>query len=124
MKKYRLIAVGCFLTLFGNESGHTQTFPGRALQAPMVQEPFITNCRTEARTFFSFKTGEVDLCRRHMKYAPGALDCYRFETYVCDVFQPTTQQWMENRQVLPPSVLGCPEEIEPPLCPSTPALRW
>ena len=124
MRKHALIVGGCCLVLCLTAQGRTQTFSGRGLQAPMGQEPVVTNCRIEARTFSSLKTGEVDFCRRHMKYAPGAVDCYRFEAQVCDVFQPTTQQWTENRQVLPPSVLECPEEIEPPLCPSSPAFRW
>jgi hypothetical protein len=124
MRKHTLIAVGCFLAMLINEQGRAQTFPGRELQAPMSQEPFVTNCWTEARTFYSLKTGGVDFCRKHMKYAPGALDCYTFEIQVCEVFQPATRQWTQNRQFLPPRVFECPEDIEPPLCPSTPALRW
>ena len=91
MKKHFLVAVGCFFILLVNEQGRAQTFPGHELQAPMVQEPFVTNCWTEARAFYSLKTGDVDFCRKHMKYASGALDCYTFETQVCAVFQPATQ---------------------------------
>ena len=124
MRKCAFIAAGFFLVMIGDEQGHTQTSPEREPQEPTFQAPFVTNCWTEARTFSSLRTGDVDFCKKHMKYVPGALDCYTFETQVCEMFQPATRQWTQNRQPLPPRVFECPEEIEPPLCPSTPALRW
>ena len=126
MKKHIFIAVSFFLIVIGGEPGRAQTLPGRETQNPMSQPqaPIVTNCWTETQTFSSLKTGEVDFCKKHIKYAPGALDCYTFEVQVCDIFQPTNQQWTQNRRPLPPRVFECPEEPEPPLCPSSPALRW
>jgi hypothetical protein len=124
MRRRAFIAIGCFLSMIVAEQGRAQTFPNSEPQDPRFQEPFGANCWVETRTFSSLKTGNVDFCKRHMKYVPGALDCYTFETQVCEVFQLTTRQWTQNRQPLPPKVFECPEEIEPPLCPSSPALRW
>ena len=124
--KYTLLALSCCVVMTASQLGLTQTLPGQGLQNPQLQsqQPVVTNCRTETETFSSLKTGAVDFCKKHMKYAPGTLDCYTFEVQVCDLFQPATQQWTQNRQPLAPRVFECPEEPEPPLCPSSPSLRW
>jgi hypothetical protein len=124
MRKLACIAASFFLIMVGNDQGRTQILPGRELQDPMFQAPVVTNCWTEARTFSSLKTGDADFCKKHIKYAPGALDCYTFETQVCEVYQPATRQLTQDRRPLSPRVIECPDEPEPPLCPSTPALRW
>jgi hypothetical protein len=119
MNKRAGIAVGFLLAMLIDGQGRTQTFPDRERQTP-----FITNCWIEAQTFSSLRTGAVDYCKKHMRYAPGTLDCYTFETQVCEMFQPATRDWTQDRRPLSPRVFECPDEPEPPLCPSTPALRW
>lgn len=124
MKRYAFIAAGFLLVMVGSEQGRAQMSPRRALQDPTFQAPLGVNCWTETQPFSSLRTGAVNFCKKHMKYAPGALDCSTFETEICEIFQPTTQQWTQNRRPLRPRVIECPEEIEPPLCPSNPTLRW
>ena len=126
MKTYTIIAASCCLVLLGSEPGRSQTRPGRGMQTPLPQSqaPVVTNCWTETQTFSNLTTGDVDFCKKHMRYTPGAPDCYVFETQVCDLFQPANQQWTQNRRPLAPRVMECPEEPEPPLCPSSPSLRW
>ena len=121
----RAFVVACFLLgTFVTDQGRAQNLPGGVPQSPTFQAPLVTNCWTETQYFSSLKTGDVEYCRGHMKYVPGAPDCYTFETQVCAIFQPLTREWTQSRQPLPPRVFACPNEAKPPLCPSNPARRW
>ncbi len=123
MRKSAFIVVCFILGTVPDDQGKAQHRPGRAQQAPTSQAPIVTNCWTETQYFSSFKTGDVDYCRGHMRYVPGAPDCYTFETQVCELFQPTTGEWTQSRQHLAPRVFECPDAPKPPKCPSMPALR-
>jgi hypothetical protein len=107
------------LSVLSGVPGWTQSLPSqpRVPTDPAYQVPIVTSCWREVRPFSSFKTGEVEYCRGHLKYTPSALDCYSFEAEVCSVFLPATHEWTETRQALPPVVVECPDESPPPLCP-------
>lgn len=123
MRKRAFVVASLFLSLVAGDKSRAQNLPPHVPQPPAFQGPVVTDCWTEAQYFSSLRTGELDYCRGHMKYVPGALDCYAFETKVCEIFDPLTGQWQQVRQPVPPRVFECPDEAKPPMCPSTPALR-
>ena len=118
-----LFVVMCFLLgALASTQGRAQSRPLQpgASATPATQAPIVTSCWREPRYFSSLKTGDVEYCRGHMKYTAGALDCYTFETEVCWVFLPHTNEWTQIWQELPPTVVECPEGPKPPLCPQLP----
>ena len=119
----RAFAVACFILGLVASEGGAQNQPPPLPQPPPRLAPVVTDCWTETQHFYSLKTGDLDYCRGHMKYVPGAPDCYTFEVKVCQIFDPTNNQWSQSRQPFPPQVFECQDEAKPPLCPSMPALR-
>ena len=90
----------------------------RAHQLPGVLPGvgFLTECREDVQLFQSLTSGTVDYCRGHLRYAPGALDCYRVIDLVCSVFLPATSEWTNTytpRERIP---FPCPEAPPPPVC--------
>src|SRR5215470_9970146 len=79
--------------------------------------PVVTSCWPEVRVFDSLKNGPADLCRSHLRYEPGELDCQQFFDMLCWVFVPATGEWVQTRTTSPPVVLPCPDGPEPPVCP-------
>ncbi len=76
-----------------------------------------TACWLESRYFENLKAGVVDYCRGHLRYSPGAVDCYRFTDQVCSVLLPRTGEWSQRRFPGPSGIFPCPEGPEPPMCP-------
>lgn len=76
------------------------------------------SCQTETRQFDT-REGPVDYCRGHLRYEPGALDCYTLAQQVCLVLEPLSQSWREQREELRSEAFPCPEGPKPPICP-----RW
>lgn len=96
--------------LLGGTAG-AQEVPGIVV-APGI----VTECREKARLFQSLTSGTVDYCRGHLRYVPGALDCYQVIDRVCWVFLPATGEWTDTyspRERLP---FPCPAAPVPPVC--------
>ena len=75
-----------------------------------------TSCITEPQQFET-REGPVAYCRGHLRYEPGALDCYTLAQQVCLVLEPFSQTWSEQREELRSEVFPCPEGPKPPVCP-------
>jgi hypothetical protein len=87
---------------------------------PVLHDPdsaLVLSCRTDVRLFRSLRTGLIDYCRGHLRYAPGDLDCYQFADEVCTVLLPGNPSFTETRREGPPSIFRCPFGPEPPVCP-------
>jgi hypothetical protein len=85
-----------------------------------VRDPdaaLVLSCRADVRLFRSLRTGLVDYCRGHLRYAPGTLDCYQFLDEVCTVLLPGSPTFTETRREGTPSIFPCPLAPEPPVCP-------
>ena len=87
--------------------------------APVVpaQPPIPTSCWDQPRYFESLKYGVFEYCRAHLRYKPGALECYYFSEQVCWVFLPGDQEWTQTHNVGPATIFPCPGGPEPPVCP-------
>ncbi len=100
---------------------HLPPFPGPPVAIPgsPLGDPqgVVTSCRLAPRVFRSLATGPTDFCRGHLRFTPGALDCYQIADEVCGVYLPTSREWIETRRPLGPSVFPCPEGPAPPVCP-------
>ena len=90
--------------------------------AARAQEPFlvppaiVTECRDDVRLFDSLATGTVDYCRAHLRYVPGALDCYQVIDRVCLVYLPGTAEWTDTHLPRARIPFPCPYAPEPPVC--------
>jgi len=78
--------------------------------------PVVLECWSDVRLFDSFSAGTVDYCRGHLRYVPGAVDCYQLFDRVCSVYLPATGEWTELRQPRTRVPLACPAGPEPPVC--------
>jgi hypothetical protein len=88
-----------------------------AAQGPLLPFPeVVTGCWEDARLFESLRSGTLDYCRRHLRYVPGALDCYRVIDRVCTVFVPATGEWTEARAPRARIAFPCPRGPLPPVC--------
>ena len=82
-----------------------------------VQPPIPTSCWDQPRYFDSLKYGTFEYCRGHLRYEPGALDCYYFSEQVCWVFLPGDHQRTQTHNLGPAIMFPCPDAPEPPVCP-------
>ena len=82
-----------------------------------VVDTIVTSCWMDRRWFWSFTSGNVDFCRGHLDYVPGALDCYSYNQEICSLYTQTTGEWSESVRTLPPALFACPDDVEPPVCP-------
>jgi hypothetical protein len=86
--------------------------PSPAVELPGV----VTECEDDVRLFRSLASGTVDYCRGHLRYVPGALDCFRVVDRVCSVFLPATAEWTDTRLPRVRIPFACPDAPEPPVC--------
>ena len=80
-----------------------------------VPVPAPSYCWVDVRLFYTLRLGPVPLCRRHLRYTPGALECYQFLDQVCATFVPNSG-WVQSRSPIETDVLACPDGPEPPVC--------
>src|SRR2546422_3512032 len=78
--------------------------------------PVVLECWSDVRLFQSLSAGTVDYCRTHLRYVPGAIDCYQLFDRVCSVYLPATGEWTELRQPRSRVPFPCPAGPEPPVC--------
>jgi hypothetical protein len=125
VNKVAFVVAGLLLGALVDAQGRAQHYPSQpgVQSTPQAQTPIVLNCWREPHYFSSLKTGDMTYCREHLRYTPGAMECYVFEAEVCSVFQPGFNQVTQTRQELPPIVIECPEEPAPPLCPRNRVLR-
>ena len=92
--------------------------PARAGGPPTpVEVPgIVTGCTDDVRLYRTLASGTMDFCRGHLRYVPGALDCYRVVDRVCSVFLPATSEWTDTRFPEVRIPFTCPEGPEPPVC--------
>src|SRR5262245_44403972 len=96
---------------------------GRPAAADPVPLPPVSNfavpgwCWPETRLFDSLKNGTVNYCRGHLRYEPGALDCFFVADQVCWLLQPANGEWVQTRSLGSPIAFPCPDAPEPPVCP-------
>ena len=83
---------------------------------PLSNLPVPGWCWPEARLFDSLRNGTVNYCRGHLRYEPGALDCYFVADQACWVLLPS-REWIQTRSVGSPIAFPCPDAPEPPFCP-------
>ena len=76
----------------------------------------VTECREKARLFQSLTAGTVDYCRGHLRYVPGALDCFQVIDRVCLVFLPATAEWTDTYSPRERIPFPCPAGPVPPVC--------
>jgi hypothetical protein len=67
------------------------------------------------RLFYTLRYGPVAVCRRNLRYRPGALECYQFIDRVCATPDPLNG-WVNSSSPLDAQVFPCPAGIEPPVC--------
>jgi hypothetical protein len=87
--------------------------PPGAVYPPLVNPP--TWCWIELRLFDTLKHGPFEFCRKHLRYRPGALECYRIVDRVCAV-QQADGQVIDGRTPVTSEVFRCPQGPEPPVC--------
>lgn len=85
--------------------------PGFEAPSPPIE------CWYEQRYFYPAFGNPVNYCRGHLRFEPGAADCYTFTDQVCWVFSPEVERWVETHVALPPQVITCPASPKPPQCP-------
>ena len=99
------------------------TGPARALdpqkpappQSRSLIAPTPGYCWIDTRLFYTLRYGPVAFCRRHLRYRPGALECYTFTDQVCATLDPVNG-WVNSRSPIDSQVFPCPAGIEPPVC--------
>ena len=112
------ILVALFIgVLIADRAEAVDIFPQPRTHNNFADRPIITGCWIEEHYFDSFTGGPVPYCRGHLKYTPGALDCYYATEQVCSVFWPAQNQWTQSRNLLPPTLIECPDAPKPPFCP-------
>ena len=87
--------------------------------APAVAQdvlPVPIVCWDDVRVFDSFTSGTVDYCRAHLRYLPGALECYRMIDRICSVYFPLSGEVTDLRQPRTRIPFPCPTWPEPPVC--------
>jgi hypothetical protein len=78
--------------------------------------PVVTECWEDVRLFETLAAGTFDYCRGHLRYAPGALDCYRLIDRVCLVYLPLTGELTDARSPRTRYAFACPVGPAPPVC--------
>ena len=96
------------LLLAGTATVRAQPYP--AFPVPALE------CRDDVRLFQTLAGGNFDYCRSHLRYVPGALDCYQIVDRVCLVWLPGSADWTEARSTRARLPIRCPEGAEPPVC--------
>ena len=81
----------------------------------MPPGPLPSSCWIDTRIFYTLRLGPVPFCRRHLRYRPGALECYQFLDQVCLTVDPVVG-WVSSRNPIDTSVFPCPDGPEPPVC--------
>jgi len=90
---------------------------GRAWAQPYPGFPVpALECHDDVRLFPRLAGGNFDYCRSHLRYVPGALDCYQIVDRVCLVWLPGSSEWTEARSTREHIPIPCPEGPEPPVC--------
>jgi hypothetical protein len=84
----------------------------RAQPVPAV----VTQCWEDVRLFDSLAAGTFDYCRGHLRYVPGALDCYRLIDRVCLVYLPMSGELTDARYPRARYPFACPDGPAPPVC--------
>jgi hypothetical protein len=102
-----ILMLGCLLAPAARAHQPTLLLP-----APGI----VTECREDVRLFQSLASGTVDYCRAHLRYVPGALDCYRVIDRVCWVFLPATSEWTDTYSPRARIPFPCPDAPVPPVC--------
>jgi hypothetical protein len=84
----------------------------------LVPDPstVVTDCREDVRLFDSLAAGTFDYCRGHLRYVPGALDCYRFIDRVCLVYLPASGEFTDTHYPRTRYPFVCPDGPPPPVC--------
>ena len=72
-------------------------------------------CWIEVRLFETLRYGPLDVCRKRLRYRPGALECYRIIDRVCATVQGDGQI-VNGRTPTTREVVPCPRGVEPPVC--------
>jgi len=84
-------------------------------QVPPALQP--SACWIDIRLFYTLRLGPVAICRRHLRYHPGTLECYQFTDQVCQTVDPRDGV-VTSRSPIDVAVLPCPNGPEPPVCPA------
>jgi len=77
--------------------------------------PGPSYCWLDVRLFNTLRLGPVPFCRRHLRYRPGALECYQFLDQVCATAFPNSG-WVQSRSPISTQVIACPAGPDPPVC--------
>jgi hypothetical protein len=99
------LSTGLLLTCLVAAQAGAQDIPG-----------IVTDCWEDTRLFESLAAGPLDYCRGHLRYVPGALDCYRVIDRVCTVYLPATGEWTDTRYLGAKIPFPCPAGPSPPVC--------
>lgn len=76
-------------------------------------------CTEEVQIFSSFKHGDFDYCRLHLRYVPGSWDCLRIVATACNAWVPEGQRWvLRQGQDGRAERIVCPPGPPPPSCPA------
>jgi hypothetical protein len=89
---------------------------GPTRRAPQNVPAVVTECWEDVRLFETLAAGTFDYCRGHLRYAPGALDCYRLIDRVCVVYLPLTGELTDARSPRTRYPFACPAGPAPPVC--------
>jgi len=92
---------------------------GRPIARAQVYSPLpvpALACWDDVRLFPSLASGTFDYCRSHLRYVPGALECFQVVDRVCLVWVPGSTDWTEARTTRARLPLACPDGPEPPVC--------
>jgi hypothetical protein len=73
-------------------------------------------CWEDVRLYSTLAAGNFDYCRGHLRYSPGALDCFQVVDRVCLVYLPGSVDWTELRNPTAHVAIPCPPGPEPPVC--------
>jgi len=103
----RLILLLVVLLLVSAAPARSQPYP---VPVPALE------CRDDVRLFSTLANGNFEYCRAHLRYVPGALDCYQVLDRVCLVLLPGSSDWTETRSTREHVPIPCPEGPEPPVC--------
>jgi hypothetical protein len=90
-------------------------FAGGPIGRAQVFAPALA-CWDDVRLFPSLSSGNFDYCRSHLRYVPGALECFQVVDRVCLVWVPGSTDWTEARSTRARVSLPCPDGPEPPVC--------
>ena len=81
-----------------------------------VPDAVLTDCRENVRLFDSLAAGTFDYCRGHLRYVPGAVDCFRLIDRVCLVYLPASGEFTDTHYPQTRFPFPCPDGPPPPVC--------